>query len=107
MGVIRMGLPTASFLPGGHMVRSRRGTREVSQSGSGAFRANLKGGDMGAIKGGSQDQVAPSPGSSQNCPCICTALISLARKVLRCPPHVHSFTHSKAKILHSHRPTQV
>lgn len=34
MGVIRMGLPTASFLPGGHMVRSRRGTREVSQSGS-------------------------------------------------------------------------
>ena len=34
MGVIRMGLPTASFLPGGHMVRSRRGTREVSRSGS-------------------------------------------------------------------------
>lgn len=33
-GVIKMGLPTASFLPGCHMVGSRRGIREVSQSGS-------------------------------------------------------------------------
>ena len=34
MGVIRMGLPAASFLPGCHMAGSRRGTREISQSGS-------------------------------------------------------------------------
>lgn len=34
MGVIRMVLPTASFLPGCHMVGSRRGTREMSQSSS-------------------------------------------------------------------------
>lgn len=33
-GVIRMGLPTASFLPGCHMAGSRRWTREVSQNGS-------------------------------------------------------------------------
>lgn len=34
IGVIRMVLPTASFLPGCHMAGRWRGTREVSQSGS-------------------------------------------------------------------------
>lgn len=55
MGVIRMGLPTASFLPGCHMAASRRGSREVSQMEAGAFRVNKKDGDLGAIRGGGQD----------------------------------------------------
>lgn len=62
----------------------------------GTFRVNLKGRDLGVIRGGSQDQVAQAQGSSQNCPCLCTALTSLARKVLGAP-HVHSFTHSKSR----------
>lgn len=52
MGVIRMGLPTASFLPGCHMVESRKGTREVSQSGS---RGKQKDGDLGPLEGSGQD----------------------------------------------------
>lgn len=52
MGVIRMGLPTASFLPGCHMVESRKGTREVSQSGS---RGKQKDGDLRPLEGSGQD----------------------------------------------------